>query len=297
MLSEQFLDTGLNPSLVEYSTRLDRLFKLSVIESTLMQPKLNIEERMPSETLTPTGAAKQSEPLSKVIHRFIADILDALDDPINGQMYNQNGTIQMQLGVIAYTLLKYNADAYLQDIYTSQLTPDADFTNIIKRLRKEKKISMDVMVRELINEMNDYLTQDVAYAERHLLIMWASVRYIIDVLEHQPTREAMSELRDISRMYPFFKLDDKNERPLIGINSDGSFLIPPWNDFQQKSKQLTVQMKERRVSPTSLAHPSTPTRELLARICQAQFISRNQWPSGVKSPGTSTQRLRTPAKT
>ena len=225
MLSEQFLDTGLNPSLVEYSTRLDRLFKLSVIESTLMQPKLNIEERMPSETLTPTGAAKQSEPLSKVIHRFIADILDALDDPINGQMYNQNGTIQMQLGVIAYTLLKYNADAYLQDIYTSQLTPDADFTNIIKRLRKEKKISMDEMVRELINEMNDYLTQDVAYAERHLLIMWASVRYFIDVLEHQATREALSDLRDISRMYPFFKLDDKNERPLIGISSDRSFLI------------------------------------------------------------------------
>lgn len=253
VLAKEFLDRGINGNLVEYSRRFDLLYAQSLSESTLMEPKLNVDERMPSEVLNPRREAKQGDSLSVVVNQFIVDILDALNDPIDRQMFNQNGTIREQLRAIAYTLLKYNADAYLRDIYLSQLIPDQQFITSITRLQKQKKIDLDEFIGNLQDEIRGYLNRGDENSHQHLLVLWASVRYIIDVFSHKPQPEAMSQLREVSRMYPFLRLDDHNERPLIAINNDGSYVRPPMDEFQRKTNDLTREMKLRRPNFTYFA--------------------------------------------
>ena len=292
ILSRRFFESGFNSDLTEYRNKLDNLFIQSLNSSSIMDARLRTDERylMPSDSMNTTGVSRATRTLFEVVCDFASKVLALLSDPSNSERFNQNGTINRELNEIITILLMYSSDDYLRDNSVFILEPDTQFNELLMRMNHQRRIDFDDLMSKFIHQTQQNLKKTERISQKRVLLSWASIRYIIDVLDHHPSSELIHQLQEISAAYPFLMLNEEYRKPIVAVDDMGRFRIPSMNNFQQSSRRLALDMKVHRTKfryfarspysefkPDKTTHLGSPvflraTKEWWCRISWEEYI-------------------------
>ena len=267
ILSHKFFDSGYNSVLTDYRIKLHELFMQSLSSSSIMEGKKHSDPhyKMPSSGLRNSRESPATKTLFGVVCDFIAKVIELTSDPTKSEQFNQNGTIKDEVNQLALILLMNNSDDYLKDLHVYKAEIDEQFNELIFKLKERSLLDLDDLMSMLLDQIRRNLKKTERIAQKKTLISWASVRYLIDVLNHHPPDDLIRQLQDISVRYPFLGLNERYRKRIVAVDDLGQYMVPTMNTFQQESRRLAQEMKMKR-----------PAFMYFARSPYSDFVPHNR---------------------